>query len=98
MTNLKRAGLIAIAAVGFGCGAALAETTTETFATMDANTDGLVSESEFIAYATTREGHTLDEASAKFASIAGDDGLLSLGELQAVLSREGENGLPPGRS
>ncbi|MEM7662997.1 MAG: hypothetical protein AAF292_12195 [Pseudomonadota bacterium] len=98
MTNLKRAGLITLAAVAFGYGASVAETTTETFASMDANTDGLVSEAEFIAYATTREGHTLDEASAKFASIAGDDGLLSLGELQAVMPDESAEDTLPGRS
>ena len=98
MTDLKRASLIVFTALVLGCGVASAETSTEIFATMDVNTDGLVTESEFITYATTREGHTLEDASAKFASISGDDGLLSLRELQAVLSREGEEVVPPGRS
>lgn len=98
MTDLKRITTIVAAAFALGCGVASAETSTETFTSMDANTDGLVSEAEFIAYATTREGHTLDEASAKFASIAGDDGLLSLAELQAAIPRDPADDTSPGRS
>ncbi|MEM9669070.1 MAG: hypothetical protein AAF950_09115 [Pseudomonadota bacterium] len=98
MTHLKRAGLCTAAVFAISLGSATAETTSETFASMDANTDGLVSEAEFVSYSTTRKGHTLDEASAKFASIAGDDGLLSLAELLAVMPGDVTDDTSPGRS
>lgn len=85
MTYLKRASILIFGVSVINIGVSQAETAIEAFASMDTNIDGLVSEAEFVTYATTQEGHTLDEASQKFASIAGDDGLLSLAELQAVL-------------
>ncbi|MEO0883843.1 MAG: EF-hand domain-containing protein [Pseudomonadota bacterium] len=98
MTYLKHARLIAALTLTLACGTAIAETMTETFATMDANTDGLVSEAEFVTYATTQEGYTLDEASAKFASMAGNDGVLSLAEFEAVLPDDTSGDPASGRS
>lgn len=84
MTFLKRAFLASTAAFLGGAAMALAGTPAETFASMDTDANGLVSETEFVAFATTKGGHSAEEASAKFAKLAGTDGNLSLAELEAA--------------
>lgn len=56
----------------------------EKFATIDLDGNGLVSEAEFLAYATEAHDASPEDASAKFTQIAGDDGVISLGEFEAV--------------
>ncbi len=83
MTFLKRAFMASTAALLGGTAMALAGTPAETFASMDTDANGLVSEAEFVAYATAKGGHSAEEAGAKFAELAGTDGSLTLAELEA---------------
>ncbi|MEL7129779.1 MAG: hypothetical protein AAGK23_09545 [Pseudomonadota bacterium] len=84
MTYLKLATSLVGATLVSGALVAFAGSPTETFAAMDVDADGLVSEAEFVAYATTNGGHTSSEASAKFSEMAGTDGALTLAELEAA--------------
>ena len=85
MTYLKLVPMFAAAIAIGGCFTAHAEgTVAEKFAAMDADASGLVSVAEFTAYATASGKHTAEEAQAKFAELAGDDGALSLAELEAA--------------
>ncbi|MEL6324048.1 MAG: hypothetical protein AAFQ84_07440 [Pseudomonadota bacterium] len=83
MTYLKTAILMAGTALFASVLSASAGSPAETFAAMDVDADGLVSETEFVAYTTRKGEHTAETASAKFASIAGDDLALTLAELEA---------------
>ena len=58
----------------------------EKFATIDLDGNGLVSEAEFLTYATEAHGASPEDASAKFTQIAGDDGVISADEFEAVHS------------
>lgn len=58
----------------------------EKFAKMDADSDGVVTEAEFVAYATADGKYTEADATAKFTKIAGDDGELTLEELTAAMA------------
>ncbi len=61
-----------------------AATSVEKFSAMDADNNSLVSEAEFVAYAVDHHGASEEDASAKFTQIAGEDGLLSFAEFDAV--------------
>lgn len=83
MTYIKSISRLVAAAFILGATAAHADTVGETFAAMDVNADGGVTEAEFVAYATAR-GDSVEDASTKFAEIAGDDGFLVLEEMEAA--------------
>ena len=68
----------------------------EKFATMDLDGNGLVSEAEFLAYATEAHDASPEDASAKFTQIAGDDGVISLGEFEAVHTAHRKKRAGPG--
>ncbi|MEO9971602.1 MAG: hypothetical protein ABJG15_17535 [Hyphomonadaceae bacterium] len=59
-------------------------TPTEKFAIIDLDGNGLVSEGEFVAYASEAHDASAEDAAAKFAQIAGDDGVISQDEFVAV--------------
>lgn len=71
-----------------GLNPAQADTVADKFATMDANVDGFVTESEFVAYATALGKHTAEEAQAKFGDLSGEDDVLSLEELEAAYAEK----------
>ena len=72
-------------------GAALADsgtpTASEKFAEMDVNTDGAVTVGEYAAYAGA-SGFDEEEAELQFAVMAGDDGVLEIAELEAIMDVE----------
>ena len=79
-----------IAAFAVLAGSALADTSptvTEKFAEMDINTDGAVTVGEYTAYAGAA-GFDEDEAELQFAVMAGDDGILAVEELAAIMAVE----------
>ena len=95
MTYLKPA--LAAMALGagpalFGAPLALAQeaqapaTHVEKFVAMDVDSNGLVSEPEFVAYAAEAHDASEEDAKAKFAQIAGEDGQMTLAEFEAVHS------------
>ena len=89
MTYLKLIPMFAAAIIVGGYFTANAEgTVAEKFAAMDADASGLVSVAEFTAYATASGKHTAEEAQAKFIKLAGDDGALSLAELEAAYAEK----------
>lgn len=86
MTKLKLltftgalAGLGAFAAAHAGSPA-------DYFKKFDANADGVVTEAEFVAVKTAGGKVTASEAQAKFTKIAGDDGQMTLAELETVMT------------
>ena len=56
----------------------------------DANADGVVTKAEFVAAKTAKGKVTAADAEAKFAKIAGDDGQLTLAELETVMKASAE--------
>lgn len=90
MTYLKLVPALTAAVFLGGSIAASAETVAEKFAAMDTDASGLVSVAEFVTYATSDGQHTATEAQAKFAELAGDDGALSLEELEAAYAVKDE--------
>lgn len=82
--------LIAAIALGGSLSASAEGTVAEKFAAMDTDASGLVSVAEFVTYATSSGKHTAEEAQTKFAELAGDDGALSLAELEAAYAKKEE--------
>lgn len=68
-------------------GAAFAGSPADYHAKMDANADGAVTEAEFVSYKTADGKVSAEDASAKFVKIAGDDGDLSVADLEAAMKR-----------
>lgn len=58
------------------------------FSEVDTDYDGVISEAEFVAYKVARGEHTEEEATSKFAEIAGDDGVISADEWAALGERK----------
>ncbi len=56
-----------------------------TFAEVDANADGFISASEFIAHKTADGKYTAEKAADKFEMIAGDDGQISEADWDAAM-------------
>lgn len=48
------------------------------FADVDTNFDGVITQEEFVTYATSTGEHTEGEAVEKFEKIAGDDGVITI--------------------
>ena len=84
MTYLKIVTTLVTAGFIGGSLAASAGTVAEKFAAMDADASGDVSSAEFVTYVTASGDHTAADAQAKFDKLAGDDGALSLEELEAA--------------
>ena len=59
-------------------------TLAEKFAIIDLDGNGLVSEGEFVSYASEAHDASAEDATAKFVQIAGDDGVISQDEFIAV--------------
>jgi|GEM_PF-2176711 len=83
---MKRFTMITLLA-GLGAVAAQAGQPSETFAAMDLDASGVVTESEFVTWAVG-EGHSEEDATAKFTEVAGDDGELTLEELEAAMESD----------
>jgi len=81
---MKRFTMITLLA-GLGALAAQAGEPADKFATMDLDASGTVTEAEFVTWAVN-EGHTQEDATAKFTEVAGDDGELTLDELEAAMA------------
>ncbi len=85
MTYLKLVPTLAAAVFIGGALSATAEgTAAEKFASMDVDANGSVNVAEFVTYVTSSGKHSEADAQAKFAELAGDDGALSLEELEAA--------------
>lgn len=84
MTYLKLATTLAAAAFAGSAMIAVAGPEGDQFGAMDADGDGLVTEAEFVTYATATGKHSEADAKAKFAEISGDDGALTFAELEAA--------------
>ncbi|MEM1106383.1 MAG: hypothetical protein AAGH87_08315 [Pseudomonadota bacterium] len=85
--NKAMIGTSALAAFVFA-GAALADGhggPADKFIAMDADGDGAVTSAEFTTYAAAA-GHDTTEADLQFAVMAGDDGVLTVEELEAVMA------------
>lgn len=78
----------ALAGAAFADNADGASKATEKFAEMDVNTDGAVTSEEYVAYAAEAGGLEASEAELQFAVMAGDDGILALEELAAIMEVE----------
>lgn len=81
---MKRFSTIALLA-SLGALAAYAGSPADTFTAMDLDASGDVNETEFVTWALG-EGHTEEDAKAKFLDVAGDDGTLSLEELETAMA------------
>lgn len=57
------------------------------FNKIDADASGMITQAEFVAYKTADGKVTAEKASEKFAKLAGDDGQLSLAELEGAMKR-----------
>lgn len=89
MTYLKLVPTLAAAIFIGGALTANAEgTVAEKFASMDVDSNGSVNAAEFVTYVTSSGKHSAAEAQAKFAELAGDDGALSLEELEAAYAEK----------
>ncbi|MCI4644193.1 MAG: hypothetical protein MRY64_05370 [Hyphomonadaceae bacterium] len=86
-TTVIGSGLVAAMALAGAAFADTSPTATEKFAEMDINTDGAVTVAEYTAYAGAA-GFNEDEAELQFAVMAGDDGVLAIEELEAIMEVE----------
>lgn len=93
MTYLKIVTTLVTAGFIGGSLAASAGSVAEKFAAMDADANGAVSASEFVTYATSSSDHSATDAQAKFDALAGDDGALSLEELEAAYGEKTDEGV-----
>lgn len=85
---MRRSKLLASAVIGlaFGAaGAAFAGSPAEYFEKIDANADGTISQAEFVAHKTADGKYTAEKASEKFSAIAGDDGQITLAEMEGAM-------------
>lgn len=88
MTKLKLiSGVAVIAALG-SFSLAYAGSPADYFEKVDTDTSGTISEAEFVTHKTAGGKHTAEEAQAKFAKLAGDDGELTLAELEAIMQKK----------
>lgn len=76
----------AVAALG-AFSLAYAGSPADYFEKFDTDASGVVTEAEFIAYKTADGKHTAEAAAEKFAKIAGDDGEMTLAELETAMER-----------
>ncbi len=89
---MKRIAIIS-AFAGFGALAAQAgEDPAAKFAEMDVDASGVVSEAEFVSYATVDGEWSVEDARVKFQAAAGDDGELTLEEAQAAWAAKDDAG------
>ncbi len=58
------------------------------FSEVDTDYDGVISEAEFVAYKVGTGEYKEEDAAAKFAKIAGDDGEISADEWAALSERK----------
>jgi len=73
------------ALAGLGALAAYAGTAADKFSAMDTDGNDAVTEAEFVSWAVVEGDHSADEASAKFAKLAGEDDTLTLAELESAM-------------
>ena len=83
---MKRFTMITLLA-GLGAFAAQAGEPSDTFAAMDLDASGVVTETEFVTWALG-EGHSEEDATAKFIELAGYDGELTLEELEVAMASD----------
>ncbi len=57
------------------------------FNKIDADASGMITQAEYVAYKTEGGKYTAEQASEKFAKLAGDDAQLSLAELEAAMAK-----------
>ena len=74
--------LVALGSFSF----AYAGSPAEYFETIDADASGAISQAEYVAHKTADGRYTAEKAEAKFAKLAGDDGELTLAELEAAMA------------
>ncbi|MBR9836111.1 MAG: hypothetical protein GYB42_13230 [Alphaproteobacteria bacterium] len=85
MTKFKIAlGSAVFVALG-SFSAAHAGNAAEYFEKIDADANGSVTQAEYVAYKTAGGKVTAEKAEAKFTKLAGDDGEMSLAELEAAM-------------
>ncbi len=85
MTTLKLMSGAAIAATISAFAVASAGSPAESFNKADADSNGTVSQAEYVAYKTADGKVSTAEAEAKFAKLAGDDAQLTLAEVEAAV-------------
>jgi Ca2+-binding EF-hand superfamily protein len=57
------------------------------FNKIDADSSGMITQAEYVAYKTADGKHSAEKATAKFAKLAGDDGELSLAEFEGAMKK-----------
>ena len=57
------------------------------FNKIDADASGMITEAEFVAYKTAGGKYTAEQAGEKFAKLAGDDGQITLAELEGAMKK-----------
>lgn len=57
------------------------------FNKIDADASGMITQAEYVAYKTSGDKYTAEKASEKFASLAGEDGELSLAEFEGAMKK-----------
>ena len=85
VTFVKYATAILVALMLAGIPTAMAGSPAKYFEKMDADANGSVSEAEFVSFKTAGGKYSEDKARAKFAKLAGDDGLMTLGEFESAM-------------
>ena len=57
------------------------------FKKIDADASGMITQAEYVAYKTADGKYSAEKEGAKFAKLAGDDGELSLAELEGAMKK-----------
>ncbi len=67
---------------------AMAGSPADYFEKIDANADGVVTQAEYVAHKTEGGKYTAAQASESFTKVAGDDGSLTLAEMEAAMEKK----------
>ena len=74
--GLVAAGVFAVAHAG---------SPADYFNKIDADSSGVITQAEYVAYKTSGGKYSAEKATEKFAKLAGDDGELTLAELEGAM-------------